>query len=120
MIQLTHAPADTTRRGWLSDLLREELPEGYSPSPNTLSRWIRQGMVAPHGTRVRLNAVLIGGRYTSTRADVRAFFAALEQTAAPADEQRHIDVAKTKYAKAAEVSEAVAPSGRAETVRSGP
>ena len=52
--------------------------------PAALHRWRLEGLKAPDGTRVRLAAEKIGGRWCTTWAHVMEFFALLNQEQAPA------------------------------------
>ena len=56
------------------------------PSPSTIWRWSRRGVVARDGQRVRLRCVRLGGRMFTTRAAILAFGEALAEADA-----RHFD-----------------------------
>lgn len=68
---------------WLPEALAAVLPGGTVPSANTLTRWVQVGVQTPAGSRVKLEAVRIGGRLATSPAAVRRFIAAQQQ---PADE----------------------------------
>jgi hypothetical protein len=56
------------------------LPTGRNdsrPHVSTLLRWITSGAKGPDGSRVRLDAVRIGGRWVTSREALQRFIAAL-------------------------------------------
>jgi hypothetical protein len=44
---------------------------------STLVRWIRKGALAPNGSRARLEAIRLGGRWLTSRAAIQRFCEAL-------------------------------------------
>lgn len=78
-------PADTLT---LSEACRV-LPRGRRgarPHLSTLIRWITTGAPAPDGTRVRLSAIHIGGKWITSRAALQDFAAALTPQLQPKSE----------------------------------
>lgn len=68
-------PSDLEERIGLATAARlpELLIEGRSPSPATLWRWIRVGILADDGSRIFLRHTKVGFRISVSRADVREF-----------------------------------------------
>ena len=65
----------------LGQTCREVIAEyiGTPISPQTGYRWIKPGVRAADGTRVRLEAIRVGRGYVTTRAAVKRFFGELAQ-----------------------------------------
>ncbi len=59
----------------LTEASRTLLPKsgGRPMSPATLHRWVRDGVLAGDGTRVRLSAVRVGRAFVTTEPAVRSF-----------------------------------------------
>ena len=76
MIDLKHEETISIGRA-----CREDIPEytGKPFSPQTACRWIKRGVLAADGTRVHLEAVLIGRSYVTTRPAVKRMFDELQQ-----------------------------------------
>jgi hypothetical protein len=48
-------------------------PRGKKTHISTIVRWIKKGATAPDGTRVRLEAVRLGGRWVTSREALQRF-----------------------------------------------
>ena len=60
---------------------------GNRPSPATLWRWHSQGVKAPDGSRVKLQAMKVGGKLYATPENVKAFIVAQNPPPATSDNQ---------------------------------
>jgi hypothetical protein len=77
------------------------LKGGRPMAPETIIRWITVGVMAPTGTRVRLEAVRLGRRWVTDSAAIARFVTAL--TASPAGQPGHRDRARRQRADEAAV-----------------
>jgi hypothetical protein len=68
----------------------EPAPRGKRTHISTILRWIMHGAKAPDGTRVRLEAVRLGGRWLTSREALQRFVQALTPRVDGADPEPEV------------------------------